>query len=755
MERTNDPYRAVFDHLSTAAAHCALRRGDLEVVHANPAFAPYRELIAGLSAPAARTCANGQPEKLTVNALAVTIHPVGSDEVMILVEDVSARERLEQSSRISQDRFETAFHGNAAAMVIARQSDLRIFDVNPRWLQMFGATREQVIGKTSMELGLIAETDAQERIAQHRQFADGYDIELALRTTTGKALTVLASARPIEIEEGTCTLTTLIDITGRKQAEEAFAVAFDASPAGMMLVNEATDAVIAVNNRLVEMSGYPRDAFVGRTSSEVNLARKPTRAELLAALARDGRLRGVEAELNRVDGTTLPSLLSTELITLGGTSHRITVFTDISARKRHEQRLLTQHEVGTILAAAQSLDAAVPPVIAALCGGERWDCGAVWLPSETTGGLRCRGVWSRDVAVTARLATHTLDIVPGQSDGILSRVLTTARPELVMIGENITTHGSIAFAAGMRRVVAFPILRGTEVLGVAALAAREGDATLDAAKQGLLDSIGRMLGLFVERTRAEGRLRELNAELEQRVTDRTAALENSNRDLEAFSSSVSHDLRAPLRSIEGFTRILLEDYGETLPAEATNLLERINASGIRLRELILGVLAFSRLGRHQLARGSVNMDLMVRAVVDELLANHKLDVHLEVHPLGTALADPTLLRTVWQNLIDNALKYSRGRERIEIEIGRETKNGETFYYVRDNGVGFDMRHAQNLFGVFQRLHAGTEFEGTGIGLANVRRILERHNGRITATSAAGEGSRFEFTLGTDPATTSR
>jgi light-regulated signal transduction histidine kinase (bacteriophytochrome) len=272
---------------------------------------------------------------------------------------------------------------------------------------------------------------------------------------------------------------------------------------------------------------------------------------------------------------------------------------------------------------------------------------------------------------------------------------------------------------------------------------------LEPSRCGLLDSAGRLLGLYLERMRAETSLRELNAELERRVHDRTRELESSNRDLEAFSYSVSHDLRAPLRAIAGFSEVLLEDFATAIPEEARRLLQRIHGNGERLHRLVEDLLAFSRLGRGELRRGSVELDPLVRAVCDELIAGRALGDRLDLRlaPLGRAYADASLLRTVWTNLIDNALKYAQHRDRIVIEIGREQRGDEPVFHVRDNGVGFDMAHAGRLFGVFQRLHSPAEFEGTGIGLANVRRIIERHCGWIAAASEPGQGATFEFTLG--------
>ncbi|MBC7977779.1 MAG: PAS domain S-box protein [Myxococcales bacterium] len=661
--------------------------------------------------------------------------------MMLVIEDVTARDRLERSSRESQTRFEQAFHGNAAAMVIAHQSDLRIIDVNPRWLEMFGATRAQVIGRTSVELGLISEARAQIRVEQHRKFVDGYETELELCTMAGAPLTVFASAKPIVIAEGLCTLTTLIDLTGRKLAEEAFAAAFNASPAGMLLVDATSERVIAVNRRMLEMTRSTREEIVGYPIADLQLSQTPPRAELMAEMERAGKLVGVEIQLTCKGGPGVWTLASAEVVTLHGRPYRLSVFTEITARKRVERRLLTQHLIGHSLAEASDLETAIPRVLEALGRGEGWDVTALWLRATDTDALRCSWTWSAEsvVAVDAHGRSEVI-----AASGVIERVSASGAPERLTLGP-------------LGHAIAFPILRGTTVLGVLTLAADGVDLEHDPADLGLFDTVGRMLGLFIARTRAEVAARELNVELERRVLERTHALETSNRDLEAFSSSVSHDLRAPLRAIHGFSRILLDDFAAELPSEAKDLLGRIHAGESRLRRLIDDLLEFARVGRAVLHRRPVDLDALVRSVIDELLVGRPLGDRLELRlaPLGSCHADPSLVRAVWTNLLDNALKYARNRERIVIAVGCDDGDDGPVYHVTDNGVGFDIRHAGRLFGVFQRLHTEQEFEGTGIGLANVRRIIEHHQGRITATSEPGRGTRFEFTLGDRPAANTR
>jgi light-regulated signal transduction histidine kinase (bacteriophytochrome) len=236
-------------------------------------------------------------------------------------------------------------------------------------------------------------------------------------------------------------------------------------------------------------------------------------------------------------------------------------------------------------------------------------------------------------------------------------------------------------------------------------------------------------------------------ELDQRLKDRTDQLEAANRELEAFSYSVSHDLRAPLRAINGFASILREDHAAQLDFEGHRILETIASEGRRLGRLIDELLVFSQIGRQPLRRSEIDMEDLVGTICAELIQHEPgRTVQMSIGPIPPACGDPNLIRQVWVNLLANAVKYTSTRDVAEIKIGSRTEGGECTYFVRDNGVGFDMKYAGKLFGIFQRLHGLGEFEGTGVGLALVQRILHRHGGRVWADAKRDAGATFFFSL---------
>jgi two-component system, sensor histidine kinase and response regulator len=263
----------------------------------------------------------------------------------------------------------------------------------------------------------------------------------------------------------------------------------------------------------------------------------------------------------------------------------------------------------------------------------------------------------------------------------------------------------------------------------------------------LVSSYEEAIQAHAELKRREHEVSRLNEELEQRA----AALEAANKELESFSYSVSHDLRAPLRVIDGYSAILQEDHASQLDEDGWRLLGSVRENVGRMARLIEGLLEFSRSGWQSISYAEFDMTAMAHRVFDELRGDPRRDSDASmpafvVDALPPAWGDPTLIRQVWVNLISNAIKYSSCREHPAIRVSGQVRGGETFYSVQDNGAGFDMKYADRLFGVFERLHGAEEFPGTGVGLAIVQRIVKRHGGRIWATAEVDRGATFEFAL---------
>jgi len=316
---------------------------------------------------------------------------------------------------------------------------------------------------------------------------------------------------------------------------------------------------------------------------------------------------------------------------------------------------------------------------------------------------------------------------------------------------------SVAFVKSYARTVEQLVLLDDLPRAMAALAASARPAAvrlsaLIAASVALtivlLAIVYRQLQREIKRGRqGERALRDLTSQLRQR----SEAAEAANRELEAFSYSVSHDLRAPLRSVDGFSLALLEDYGVQLDEQARSYLDRIRNATTRMSRLIDDLLQLSRVSRGELAREHVDVSaLAARVVADRHRQDPTRSVAVTIQPEMTVSADPRLLRIVLENLIENAWKFTGRREHAAIHVGSERSKNETAFHVRDNGAGFDPAYADKLFGAFQRLHAVTDFPGTGIGLATVQRIIHRHGGRVWAEGSVDAGASFTFTIEPPP-----
>ncbi|SKC85947.1 ATP-binding protein [Ohtaekwangia koreensis] len=289
------------------------------------------------------------------------------------------------------------------------------------------------------------------------------------------------------------------------------------------------------------------------------------------------------------------------------------------------------------------------------------------------------------------------------------------------------------------------IMKGFEEGGVDYLS-KPLDPELTTAKVSVLLKIQLQKKELLEKNqsleKADAQIKKLNADLNKNLLQ----LEEVNKELESFSYSVSHDLRAPVRALAGFSKMLEEDYQDSLDDEGKRLLGIIRKNALKMGTLIDDLLEFSKMGRKEIKKTMVEVQPMVKSISDEIVDVNKYNAEVIINPLTPVQADQALLTQVWINLISNALKYSAKKEQPKVEVGSYTDKNEIIYYVKDNGAGFDMEYADKLFGVFQRLHKPNDFEGTGVGLAIVHRIVTKHGGRVWAEAKPNEGAIFSFAL---------
>ncbi len=352
------------------------------------------------------------------------------------------------------------------------------------------------------------------------------------------------------------------------------------------------------------------------------------------------------------------------------------------------------------------------------------------------------------------LRISVLDVPEGRGPtGIAARERDHVFTTDIATDDRMAPWRDAALAREYRSSAGFPLVVEDRCVAVLTAYASE-PGFFDEEEVELFDGLAADLSFALEamaldekRRAVEDQLRRLSEELEQRVQDRTQELRAANAELEAFSYSVSHDLRAPLRAIDGFSQIVLSRYADKLDADGRHALERVRAGSQRMGELIDSMLELSRLGRRPMEFRDVDLSALAAEIVQELRAGEpERDVEVLIEPNLSAVGDKELLRVALQNLLGNAFKFTSPKPHASVQFGCTEHAGQAAIYVRDNGVGFDMNHADKLFLPFERLHSESEFSGTGIGLATVQRIIARHSGRVSAQGAIGDGATFYLTL---------
>jgi PAS domain S-box-containing protein len=629
-------------------------------------------------------------------------------------QDITERKKVENALRRNEGMLSSLLA--AAPVGVALLKERVILKVNNALCRITGYSEEELLGNTTRifypdehEFNRVGT----ELYAKMEKTGLGSG-EARLKRKDGENIDVIISLSPFDANDLSKGVTaTVLDITERKQVEnilrenEAFISSlFAATPAGVGFLKDRV--ILKANNAMYKITGFTEQEILGKTTRQLypdDEEYERVGQELYAEMDREGLGIG-EACFRRKNGEIIDVLLCLNAMDPSDKSKGVTVTVlDITDRKEVERALReSEKKYRSVIENIQDVF-------------YRADLNGNLLMGSPSG-ARMFGYDSVEEMIgmpLIKLWANPLD---------RSRMM-----------EQVQNMNSLKdFEAILKR--------------------KDGSTFFASFTTHLYyDDNGNLLGTegiirdITGRKKAEEEIRLLNEVLEQRVRVRTQQLETAVQELEAFSYSVSHDLRAPLRAINGYAHILTDDYSPKLDKEGKRVCSIISKETKRMSCLIDELLAFARLGRVELQSYVINMDTLVNSVFQELTTpTERQSISFEVSPLEMAFGDPSLLRQVWVNLISNAIKFSSYKEQRIIQISSHQKENEIIYSVKDNGAGFDMRYAQNLFGVFNRMHSEKEFEGTGVGLAIVQRIINRHGGHVWGEGDVDNGATFHFSL---------
>ncbi len=585
---------------------------------------------------------------------------------------------------------------------------------------IFGCSPEDVLHDFT-PIGKVLHPDDAERVIREIEYSaqhlTHFKCEFRVQIPGKDVQWIYSNSTPEKLPDGSITWYGFnVDITQKKLTEEAlkvseekFRLAFATNPDAITILRLSDGVFISVNNGFTQVFGYSEEEVMGKNSLEIHLWFNPQeREKFVTELNTKGKVENFEARLCTKDGQVKETLVSSISLDFEGLPHILSTIKDISDRKRVEQAL--RESEGKFRKLIESIP----------------------LPVAYTNSL---GEITFRNDRFLQILGYTYDEVPTVNEWYIKAYPDeTYRQQVIkkwdLAVKNAQTNNSDIDPIEYNITCKNGMVRTMIVSGI-----------------NIEDNLLITLIDVTDRIMAENEIKELNENLEQRVVERTSQLEAANKEMEAFSYSVSHDLRAPLRHINGYVDLLNSKYLEHLPEKAQHYLNTITGASKQMGTLIDDLLQFSRTGRKELHKSNIDMNMLVDEVLEKVkpdMLNRKITWN--VQKLPEIFGDAALLKQVWINLIDNAVKYSRYKETAEISVNFREEKKYFVFYIRDNGVGFDMKYAHKLFGVFQRLHSQTEFEGTGIGLANVQRIIHKHNGLVWAEAEPDKGATFYFSL---------
>jgi PAS domain S-box-containing protein len=624
------------------------------------------------------------------------------------------RQGSEAALRANEEKYKYMFANNPQPMWIYDLDTLAFLEVNDAAIAIYGYTREEFMAMTLKDIRPPEDIEALLKDVEktNQKFSSSQNWRHLKKS--GEIMIVEIISHSVDHNNRKARHVIVNNITDRRKTEEElrksedlFNKAFHGSPSSMAIITRPERKYKAVNDSFLHLTGFSRDEMIGRSGIEIGLVKAEDTSKFRAALDEKGKLINVEVLVRSKSGKPIYLLTSSENIELGGQPCSISTMIDITERKATEEALIESETKFRKIY------------------------------EEGPFGM---ALVNKDFRFTA--ANNTFCQIIGYTEDELRKLSfkDITRPEdLVNDIPSVTKlmNGEISVYKTEKQYVRKDgrIIWGS--LTVTANFNQEGQFLYNLA---ILEDI-------TQRKKAENDIKILNETLEQRVEERTSQLLAVNKELEAFSYSVSHDLRSPLRGINGFTQILLEEYSPNLDEEGKRICAIIQENSHKMGILIDDLLAFSRLNRAEMQQREIPMKELVKSVFNELSYEKTVNcIEFNLGNICDSHGDAIMLKQVWINLISNAIKYSSKKEKPIIDIVCRKADGFCIYSIKDNGVGFDMTYKDKLFGVFQRLHGQREFEGTGVGLAIVQRIIHRHGGKVWATAELNSGAEFFFSL---------